>query len=83
MFRGLAIMVIQRKAKNPVMLGRWEHRQTHSQTEIKSIWANSDNCGDQICGNPEAIKNITDIKKEPVPEKKKYIHYMIQGFPWK
>jgi hypothetical protein len=45
-------------------LGRWEHRQTEKQKEIKSIWANSDHCGDHICGQPEVIKEITNIRKD-------------------
>ena len=44
-------------------LGRWEHRENEKQKEIKSIWANSDNCGDYICGQPEVIKEITNIRK--------------------
>ena len=45
-------------------LGRWEHRQTEKQKEIKSIWANSDHCGDHICGQHEVIKEITNIRKD-------------------
>lgn len=44
-------------------LGRWEHRENEKQKEIKSIWANSDHCGDHICGQPEVIKEITNIRK--------------------
>ena len=46
-----------------VNLGRWEHRENDKQREIKSIWANSDNCGDRICGQPEVIREITNIRK--------------------
>lgn len=44
-------------------LGRWEHRENDKQKEIKSIWANSDHCGDHICGQPEVIREITNIRK--------------------
>lgn len=44
-------------------LGRWEHRENEKQKEIKSIWANSDHCGDHICGQPEVIREITNIRK--------------------
>lgn len=44
-------------------LGRWEHRENEKQKEIKAIWANSDHCGDHICGQPEVIREITNIRK--------------------
>ena len=50
-------------SKDNLYLGRWEHRENEKQKEIKSIWANSDNCGDHICGQPEVIKEITNIRK--------------------
>ena len=53
------------KPKTFVRLGRWEHRQSDKHKELKSIWANSDNCGDRICGTPDLINNI--IKKERKP----------------
>ena len=51
-------------------LGRWEHRQTDKQLEIKLTWANADHCGDQICGRPEQIKQNTDFIF------KDHIHYV-------
>ena len=50
-------------SKDNLYLGRWEHRENENQKEIKSIWANSDNCGDRICGQPDVIKEITNIWK--------------------
>jgi hypothetical protein len=47
-----------------VRLGRWEHRENERQKEIKSIWANSDNCGDRICGTPSLIHNIVENDKK-------------------
>ena len=44
-------------------VGRWSIIETERQKEIKSIWANSDNCGAEICGQPECIKEIAGIKK--------------------
>ena len=52
--------------KTPTHLGRWEHRQTDKHMEFKQMWANTDHCGDIICGRPELIKNNVssiDIKK--------------------
>lgn len=55
--------------KPPTKLGRWEHRQTDKQLEIKLTWANADHCGDQICGRPAQIKqNSAFIFQE-------HIHY--------
>lgn len=45
-------------SKDNLYLGRWEHRENEKQKEIKSIWVNSDNCG-----QPEVIKEITNIRK--------------------
>ena len=39
-------------------LGRWEHRNNKRTNDIKFILANKDNCGDNICGNPEPINKI-------------------------
>lgn len=50
-------------SKEELNLGRWEHREDERKKEIKSIWANSDHCGDHICGQPEVIKEITNMKK--------------------
>ena len=49
--------------KDKLNLGRWEHREDERKKEIKSIWANSDHCGDHICGQPEVIREITNMKK--------------------
>lgn len=40
------------------MLGRWEHRVNKNHEEIKFVHANSDHCGDKICGNPKIVKDI-------------------------
>ena len=49
-----------------LLLGRWEHRITDKQKEIKFVLTNLDHCGDSICGKPKPINNIikdTDICK--------------------
>ena len=44
------------------MLGRWDHRVNKNQKEIKFVLANSDHCGDKICGNPIVVKDILNQK---------------------
>lgn len=46
------------KKNNQIMLGRWGNNLNDKQKNINSIWANSDHCGDIICGKPENIKSI-------------------------
>jgi hypothetical protein len=38
-----------------VLLGRWNIKENTKQIDSKVFWANSDHCGDIICGNP--LKN--------------------------
>lgn len=38
-----------------VLLGRWNIKENTTQIDTKVFWANSDHCGDIICGNP--LKN--------------------------
>ena len=51
-----------------ISLGRWEHRLGDTQKNIKMVWANSDHCGDTVCGDPKHIKdtinqiNSNDLK---------------------
>ena len=47
-----------------IKLGRWEHRESQHISELKSIWANSDNCGDTLCGNKKNIRQIIDIQNK-------------------
>tara|TARA_Y100001980_G_C14555990_1_gene345962 strand:+ start:3879 stop:4079 length:201 start_codon:yes stop_codon:yes gene_type:complete len=46
-----------------VLLGRWEHRMSNKQKEIKVILTNLDHCGDYICGKPSTIQSIIDNTK--------------------
>ncbi len=50
----------------PLMLGRWNNNLNETQKGIKSIWANSDHCGDIICGEPKKVKTIINnvVKKK-------------------
>ena len=48
------------KTKKTAPLGRWEHRISDKQKDMKIIWANADHCGDHICGKPTHIS--TNIK---------------------
>jgi len=34
-------------------LGRWDHRISEDKKFIRATYANIDNCGDKICGQPE------------------------------
>ncbi len=42
-------------------LGRWETNSNDKSKDIRFVYANIDNCGDLICGEP--IKNKTYIAK--------------------
>ena len=43
-------------------LGRWDTNKCNNSKDIRFIYANIDNCGDIICGEP--IKNKDYIKKQ-------------------
>ena len=45
------------------IVGRFNVHTTERHKMIKAILANSDNCGDIICGDPKLVKEI--IKSEP------------------
>lgn len=42
------------KSSGQLSLGRW----SLNNENVKSLYANSDHCGDIICGNPEKIKSF-------------------------
>lgn len=46
------------KNSQQINFGRFDLRTTERQKMIKAILANSDNCGDFICGEPKVVKNI-------------------------
>ena len=51
-----------------ILLGRWNREEN---VAIKSVLANFDNCGDEICGDPKKLSEF--IKKEITKEKGKII----------
>jgi hypothetical protein len=40
--------------QSPTPLGRWK---ACGNDDLKTLYANTDHCGDVICGNPEILKN--------------------------
>ena len=68
----LFLKQLLRSPMTPTHLGRWEHRQTDKHLDFKQMWANTDHCGDIICGNPETIKkNMVDSVLTDENKKKK------------
>ena len=59
----------------PIPLGRWNYENA----DIKSNFANLDNCGDKICGSPEILSqtyklsNISDAKSNLDVDSRKVI----------
>ena len=49
------------QCNNKPILGRWKAKSTKKQEEVFAFYANSDHCGDAICGNP--IENKKLIKQ--------------------
>ena len=47
-----------RNIPQKISFGRFDIKTTEQQKITKAILANSDNCGDIICGEPKLIKNI-------------------------
>lgn len=63
------------KPNNNTLLGRWSLKNDCIKKETISVfWANSDNCGDNICGNLIKNKSFLEKKLNNVEkvEKKKY-----------
>ncbi len=46
------------RINNMSLLGRWEHRLTDKQKELKLTYNNLDHCGDKICGDLLKYKNF-------------------------
>ena len=57
------------KKTSEIKLGRWDHRINTEQENIKSVWTNSDHCGDVICGKPDNIKKTLDSASNYKKEK--------------
>ena len=52
-----------KKVPKTIGFGRFNVHTTERQKMIKAILANSDNCGDVICGDPKLVKNIINEDK--------------------
>ena len=67
MFKALArsITLIKRHftVGNKPMLGRWDTASCDKSKDIKFVYANIDNCGDLICGQPLKNKDYVKNKK--------------------
>ena len=44
----------------PSVLGRWNLNKTEQQKHASFIFANTDHCGDQICGHPSKTKTFLE-----------------------
>ena len=38
-------------------LGRWQMHHCNTKQTLNTYYANTDHCGDHICGNPEILKS--------------------------
>ena len=47
-----------------LLLGRWNVKENTKQIDAKVFWANSDHCGDKICGDPIKNKKNFEIHKK-------------------
>lgn len=51
--------LISKQTATQQMLGRWHIKtQQPKQEQVTVFWANSDHCGDSICGDPKKNKEI-------------------------
>ena len=48
------------KSPGQLPLGRW----ARNHENVKSVYANSDHCGDIICGDPKKVKQIVNTQKQ-------------------
>ena len=56
---GIIKNIFSRSKTGQLPLGRW----ARNSENVKSIYANSDHCGDVICGDPKKVKKIINIQK--------------------
>ena len=47
---------------NKLKLGRWQTNTCEKTKDIKQVYANIDNCGDLICGQPLKNKDYIKVK---------------------
>lgn len=68
-----------KRKESKIVLGRW----ARSNDVTKSIYANSDHCGDMICGDPKKVKNIVNRQKKikvNLPQNNKFHTYKNQDY---
>tara|TARA_Y100000022_G_C13091585_1_gene302523 strand:- start:210 stop:425 length:216 start_codon:yes stop_codon:yes gene_type:complete len=66
MFSIIRNSVNQFRQVNKVVVGRFDINTSEREKMIKTILANSDNCGDLICGDPKEVKHIIDKKDDNI-----------------
>ena len=50
------VMIELFKSKTPAkLLGRWNLKNCHVKESVSALYANTDHCGDNLCGNPKQI----------------------------
>tara|TARA_Y100000389_G_C17334828_1_gene450059 strand:- start:473 stop:676 length:204 start_codon:yes stop_codon:yes gene_type:complete len=60
--RGFTLIKRHFRPGNKPILGRWDTTSCDKSKNIKFVYANIDNCGDLICGEP--LKNKVYVKKD-------------------
>tara|TARA_Y100001933_G_C18743455_1_gene456757 strand:- start:131 stop:463 length:333 start_codon:yes stop_codon:yes gene_type:complete len=68
-----------KRKESKIVLGRW----ARNNDVTKAIYANSDHCGDMICGDPKKVKNIVNTQKPvkiKLPQSNKLHTYKNQDF---
>lgn len=59
-------------SQTTTMLGRWKLKNECNKTEMLSVfWANSDHCGDIICGDPKYNKEYVKTELEKLESESK------------
>lgn len=53
------------QSSSKTMLGRWNLKNKKHE-DMVTFWANSDHCGDTICGNPRENKKFLDTHSQVV-----------------
>ena len=70
MIRQLRNLINKTYDNNPVLLGRWSTSDTEKFKSRRSVLANIDSCGDELCSNPAKLR-----------EKLGYYEYRVEDDP--
>ena len=73
MLRHLRNLITKPYDNNPVLLGRWSTLDAENVKSRRSILANIDSCGDELCSNPIKLKEKLGYYKHHVNGKPKSI----------